>query len=259
MKRRSVKRLFRFPSRTEVDVRQDVRDEFDFHIDMRTEALIASGLPADDARAQALREFGDASQGARVAVGRQQRIERRSRIARALEELRQDIRHGARPLRRTPGFTLTAVVVALGIGATTALFSVLSAVLLRPLPYPDAGRLVEIWTTTSAGDAIREGTALPDFRAMRDQSRSFDALGTFSGSGVIISGDERAEFVQAISMTASTWRVLGVQPLIGRTFVDAEEAWGSHRVVVISEPLWRRRFGGDPGAVGSELDSARNH
>jgi putative ABC transport system permease protein len=254
IQRRSVKRLFRFPSRSEADVQQDVHDEFAFHLDMRTETLIASGLSAAAARAQALREFGNASQAARLAVSRQQRIERRNRIARALEELRQDIRLGWRSLRRTPGFTLTAIlVVALGIGATTALFSVLAAVLLRPLPYPDADRLVEVWTTTGAGGATREPMALPDFRAMREGSRSFDALGTFSGSGVIITGDERAEFVQAISMTASTWRVLGVQPLIGRTFVDAEEAWGSHRVVVISEPLWRRRFGGDAGAVGSEL------
>ena len=254
MKRRSVKRLFRFPTRTEADVRQEVHDEFAFHLDMRAEVLIASGVPADAAREQALREFGDASQAARVAVSRQKHIERRGRVARAVDELRQDITLGWRSLRRSPGFTLTAVIViALGIGATTALFSVLSAVLLRPLPYPDADRLVEIWTTTGGGDAIREPVALPDFRAMRDRSRSFDALGAFSGSGVIITADERAEFVQAISMTASTWHVLGVAPLIGRTFADAEEAWGSHRVAVISEPLWWRRFGGDPGAVGRQL------
>jgi putative ABC transport system permease protein len=253
MQRHDVKRLFRFPSRTATDIRDDVAEEFAFHVDMRTEALVASGLSTEQARAQALREFGDRQRGANVAVRHQERLERRHRLARWFDDLRQDLRHAWRSLRRTPGFTVTAIiVVALGLGATMALFSVLSTVLLRPLPYPDADRLVEVWNTRRDTGTAREATALPDYRAMRDGSRSFDALGAFTGSGFIITGD-RAEFVQATSMTAAMWRVLGGQPILGRTFSEAEEAWGRNGVVVISERLWRRRFGADPGIVGTEM------
>lgn len=253
MKRPGIRRLFRFPSRTPGDVRVDLRDEFDLHIDMRTEALIGSGLSADEARVQALREFGDRDRGMHGAVVRQERMERRNRMSRWLDELRQDLKQSWRSLRRTPGFALTAIVIiAFGVGATTALFSVLSAVLLRPLPYPDAGRLVEIWSTRQAG-AAREAVALPDYQAFSDRSRSFDALGAFTGSAFIVTGGERAEFVQATSMTATMWRVLGVPPMLGRTFSQAEEAWGSNRVAVISEGLWQSRFGGNRNAIGSQL------
>jgi putative ABC transport system permease protein len=252
--RYGVKRLFRFPSRTRDDVRDDVAEEFRFHLDMRTEELINAGLSPDDARAQATREFGDERSGARVAVTHQERLERRYRIARLRDDLRHDLVYAWRALRRAPAFAATAVgVLALGIGATTALFSVLSGVLLRPLPYPDAGRLVEVWGTTSDGGQSRLATALPDYRAWRDGNRSFDALGAFSGSSVIISGTERPEFVQAATMTASMWAVLAAQPMLGRTFSGADEEWGRHRVAVVSENLWKRRFGSDPKVVGSQI------
>jgi putative ABC transport system permease protein len=248
-----VKRLFRFPWRSDVDLRLDVDDEFAFHIEQRTEALMAFGLPADEARARALREFGNLEQGVRTAVHRQQRIERRRGMAWWLDDLRQDLGHAWRSLRRTPGFTLTTIlIVALSIGATTALFSVLLAVLMRPLPYPEADRLVEVWSTSRGGVTSREAVALPDFQAFRDSIKSFDALAAFSGSGFIITGD-RSEFVDAINMTASMWRVLGVPPMLGRTFVEAEETWGNHRVAVISEGLWRRRFGGAQQVIGSQI------
>jgi putative ABC transport system permease protein len=254
MTRPGVKRLFRFPSRTGEDVRRDVNDEFSFHLDTRTDALMASGLSAEAARAQAQREFGDPQRVAHIAVARQERLERRFRLGRWLDELGQDLRHAWRSLRRTAGFTLTAVIlVALGVGATTALFSVLSAVILRPLPYPAADRLVEVWGTRREAGNARDAIALPDYRAMRDGNRTFDALGAFAGGGSIVTGGDPAEFVQQTSMTASMWRVLDGQPLLGRTFTAAEEQWGQHRVAVISERFWRRRFGGDPAAVGGEL------
>ena len=254
MRRRDVKRLFRFPWRTAADIREEVAEEFAFHVEMRTEALVASGLPVDRARAQALSEFGDRRKGADVAITFQERVERRRRLARGLDDLGQDLRHAWRSLRRTPGFTVTAIlVVALGLGATTALFSVLSAVLLRPLPYAEAGRLVEIWDTRRDAGLAREATALPDYRAMRDRSRSFDAMGAFAGSSFIITGGDRAEFVQGMTMTAAMWRVLGQSPILGRTFAAGEETWGRHRVAVLSEGLWRRRFGGDPGVIGTAM------
>jgi putative ABC transport system permease protein len=254
MRRRGVKRLFRFPWRTAADIRDDVADEFAFHVDMRTEALVASGLSVQEARAQAVREFGDFQRAATVAVTHQERIERRHRLARWVDDLQQDLRHAWRSLRRTPVFTATAVLVlALGLGATTALFSVLFTVLLRPLPYPDADRLVEVWDTRRDSGTARDATALPDYRALRDGNRTFDAMGAFGGSAFIITGGDRAEYIQASSVTAAMWRVLGSQPILGRTFSEAEEAWGQHRVAVISEGFWRRRFGADRGVLGTRV------
>jgi putative ABC transport system permease protein len=254
MKRRSVKRLFQFPFRTVDELRQDVDEEFRLHLDLRIEALVASGLSPESARAQALREFGDRRGAAATALAHQVRLERRRGLARGLDELRQDLRHARRSLWRTPGFTMTTVlIVALGIGATTALFSVLSAVLLRPLPYPDAERLVEVWGTRRDNGAARDATALPDYRAMRDGNQSFDALGAFAGTSLILTGGDRAEYVQAVSMTATMWRVLDLPPRLGRTFTEAEQEWGRHRVAVISDGLWKRRFGADAGIVGRQM------
>jgi len=255
MKRPGVKRLFRFPTRTPAEIGEDVAEEIRFHLETRIEVLVDAGLSEAEARTQAMREFGDARR-MNEAVRHQERIERRRRLFRWLEDLHQDLRHSWRSLRRTPGFTATAVlIVALGIGATTGLFSVLAAVLLRPLPYPDGNRLVQVRGTRTDGSESGQATALPDYRAMRDRSRSFEALGAFSGSAFIITGGDRTEFVQGTSMTAEMWRVLGVPPLLGRTFVSAEQEWGRHWVAVISEGLWKRRFGGAADVIGKQLQS----
>jgi predicted permease len=253
MKRPGVRRLFRFPTRTPAEIGDEVADEIRFHLETRIEALVAAGLPDTEARMQAMREFGD-PRCMEDAVIHQRRIERRRRVTRWLDDLRQDLRHSRRSLRRTPGFTATAVlIVALGTGATTALFSVLEAVLLRPLPYPDANRLVQIWSSRTVSGESRMAVTLPDYREMRDRTRSFEAVGAFTGSAFIVSDDTRTEFMQGVSMTADMWRVLGVPPLLGRTFASADQEWGRHRVAVISEGLWKRRFGGARDVVGKQL------
>ena len=144
-------------------------------------------------------------------------------------------------------------VLALGIGATTALFSVISAVLLRPLSYPDANRLVRIWSAMPSQGYPRSGSSLPDYRTWRDANHSFDAIGASHNAAYNLTGVDRPQRLLATRMTASMWEVLRPTPLVGRLFSADAEQWGRHRVVVLDEGLWRRQFGADPAIVGRTL------
>jgi hypothetical protein len=130
-----VQRVFKFPFRTREDVRTDVRDEFDLHLELRTQELVEAGLTEPEARAQAWREFGDVEAGARVCISHDNRIERRRSIARFLGECRQDARLGIRLIARSPWQSGAAIVtLAVAIGGNTAIFSVANALLFKPLP-----------------------------------------------------------------------------------------------------------------------------
>ena len=142
-----MKRLFAFLRRSPRDIRQDVDDELRFHIETRTEDLIAGGMARGDARRQAAREFGDLDDARRYMQRMDRRTERDRRRRDYMGEFRQDVRYALRQLWAAPVFALTAIVtLALGIGANTAIFSVVSAVLLRPLPFPDPDRLYAVWS-----------------------------------------------------------------------------------------------------------------
>lgn len=170
------------------------------------------------------------------------------------EDLLRDLRYAIRGLRRTPGFTSIAVtVLALGIGANAALFSVISAVLLRPLPYPDGNRLVRIWTAMPTKGYPRSGSSLPDFRAWRAENHSFEELGASHRTVYNLTGVDRPERLLGARLTASMWAVLQPQPLLGTLFSGDAEQWGRHRVVVLAEGLWRRRFGADYSILGRTL------
>ncbi len=156
---------------------------------------------------------------------------------------------------RNPVFTLIAVVtLALGIGANTAIFSVVDAVLLRPLPYPEANRLVFLWSTMNAQGVPMSGSALPDYQEWRDHNKSFDGLaGFYYGDFNLSTTNEAPERIQGAYITANLFQVLRVSPAIGRMFAPEEEQWGRHRVVLLSDKLWQRRFAGNPGVLGSEI------
>jgi putative ABC transport system permease protein len=167
-----------------------------------------------------------------------------------------DLRYALRLLRRSPGFTLVAVAtLALGIGANAALFSVVSATLLRPLPFPEPDRLVTVWKGQVTDPARTNITSLPVFRDWKERSNVFEDLALFGsgGRGYNLTGSPAPEQVPGNRVTASFFTVLAVPPLHGRTFLPEEDEPGQDGVVVLSHGLWKRRFGGDASIVGRTM------
>jgi putative ABC transport system permease protein len=177
-----------------------------------------------------------------------------------MRTLLQDVRYAVRTLLKSPGFTLVAVLaLALGIGANTAIFSVVKAVLLSPLPYPDPERLVWVREVNPGSDILDEPASMPNFNDWRTQSRSFEGLAAFGyAGGTITDGDREPERVPAMSTSANFFQVVGVMPALGRGFLPEEEARGKNRVVVISHGLWQRRFGASPEVLGRQITVSGN-
>src|SRR5947209_17291655 len=172
-----------------------------------------------------------------------------------MQTLLQDLRYGARMLRKKPSFTIVAVItLALGIGANTAIFSVVDAVLLRPLPYPAPEQLVMLWSSMKPQGITQSGSAMPDYREWRDQNRSFAGLGAFYYSDYNLAGAGfEPERAQGAHVTANLSDVLSVKPALGRGFLPEEEQFGRHHVVLLSHGLWQRRYGSDPNIVGRAI------
>ena len=253
MRPRGVKRLFAFPFRTRTDVRTDVNEEFAFHLDMRTEELVRLGQPEAEARAQALREFGNAARGAAACVREGDRLERGRRIGRWLSDLRQDVSTRLRLLGRSPGFALVATLtLALGIGANAAIFSTLDAVLLRPLPYDSPDRLVQIFETLPSGaENSVSGGAFLDWRHNQTQFRAITLIHRVTLNLRDGGGTERLAGLEA---SHELLEVLAVSPLLGRGFTPQDDAIGGEQdVVLLTEGLWRTRFGGDPSIVNRTI------
>ncbi|KPK59444.1 MAG: hypothetical protein AMS21_09955, partial [Gemmatimonas sp. SG8_38_2] len=169
------------------------------------------------------------------------------------EDLARDLRVALRQAVRRPGFTLLIVLtLAVGVGANVAIFSVLKGLILRSLPYPEPERVVAIWETPPQGRFYQPFTP-PDYFAMREQNHSLKEVGVYRFNWVNLAGEQEPVRVYGVAGTASTLRALGVQPRIGRLFTDDEEFEGSHRVVVLSDRLWKRQYGAAPEIVGSRI------
>ncbi len=171
-----------------------------------------------------------------------------------MNTLIQDLRYGLRILAKKPSFTLIAVLtLALGIGATTAIFTIVNAVLLRPLPYPEAERLLMVGQKYNSGLA---GAGEPKFLFWHEHSQSFEALAAYSnfgGAGGNLAGGDEAEYVRGLRVSEEFFRVLGVYPAQGRAFTPAEDTPGSALVAIMSDGLWQRRFGGDQEILGKSV------
>ena len=167
----------------------------------------------------------------------------------------QDLRFGFRMLVKNPIFAMVAIVtLALGIGANTAIFTVVDAVLLRPLPYAQPERLVFLWETMESQGLATSGAALPNYHGWRDQNQSFDGLaGFYYGDFNLSSRGSDPEFIQGAYVTPNLFPMLKVEPALGRMFVNEEEQFGKHRIVLLSHGLWQRRFSGDPNVVGQPI------
>jgi hypothetical protein len=165
-----------------------------------------------------------------------------------IDTLRQDLSYALRRLRQAPGFSLVAVAtLALGIGATSAIFSVVNAVLLQPLPFPEPDRLVRVAQTWKGRPVVYSP---PNFLDVEAQSTAFSGLAAIDGGGVTLTGQGTATRLEGAGVSASFFDVLRVRPLHGRGFVAGENEPGRNKVAVLGYPLWRDRFGADPGVVG---------
>ena len=250
-----VKRLFRVRGDADEQARTDVDDEIRFHLESRIEELVGEGLSRESAEARAAAEFGDVK-AAKRALGRASaRRERSARRGEWWTALAQDLRFGWRKLLAEPGFTAVAVLtLALGIGANTAIFSVVHAVLIEPLPYPDAHRLVSVYEVTPDGDdhnVVSRG----NFMDWRDQAESFSEIGAYGFlNGVAYQPDDGPGVrVRSTSVTPGVFRTLGVAPVVGRTFTAEEGRPGASDAVVLGYGFWRDRFGADPTVVGRRI------
>jgi putative ABC transport system permease protein len=240
----------RLPWRPNVD--DEVDDELAFHIEMRTREYIERGMHPEAARRKAERRFGDLARTRTtlraLGKGRNRQMHRTEYFG----ELRQDVSFTARQLRKNPGFALVAVLtLALGIGATTAIFSAVHAVVLQPLPLGDPGRLMlvgEIYDgapqVMSVGNYVDTNAAITDFE---------NGLAAFNYANFNLADENTPERVIGARVTANYFDVMGVRPLLGRTFSADEDRPGDDRVVVLSHRLWTRRFGASASAVGRTL------
>lgn len=171
-----------------------------------------------------------------------------------IEDAWRDFRFALRSLAKMPGFTAIAVIViAVGIGANTAVFSVINSVLLKPLPYPDPQSLVQL--TETGPEGTNYGSNVPKFNIWHQQSSIFQYVAGYDqgGSGLNLTGGAEPEQVQGIHVTADYFRLFGAPILAGRTFTASEDSPHGGRVVVLSYGLWKRRFGGNPNIVGTNI------
>lgn len=238
---------------------REVEEELRFHVDMRVRELVGQGWSEDEARAEAVRRLGDVER-VKARMRKQGRgREMKTTMGHLWDETRQNLAFAWRQLRRAPAFATTAMLtLAVAIGAGTAVFSVLNAVLLRPLPYPEPDRLSIVWTRylpASGFDISKFFLSVPEFYDLREGARSFERLGMWTNSTRTLTGDgEEAERVAVGLFSRDMFPVLGVTPLHGRWFSAAEDTPGAAPTMILGYDLWQRRFGGDPAVVGRSLD-----
>jgi putative ABC transport system permease protein len=172
-----------------------------------------------------------------------------------MNKLFQDLRYGARMLLKQPAFTLVAVItLALGIGANTAIFSLVNSILLRPLPFRDPDRVVRLIQASPKLGLDTWGVSQANFAAYRDQNKSFETVALLNSTGVNLTGVGEPERLPITNVTSDFFKVFGVSPLIGRTFVEGEDVAGKNTVCVLSYAFWQRRFGGDTNVVGKIIN-----
>ena len=222
---------------------RDLDRELRFHIDMLTDQHVQGGMTPVEARRTALQSFGGVEQ-IKDDV-------RETWLSRLVETLGQDVRYGWRNLRRNPGFALVVIATtALGIGANTAIFSVVNGVLLRPLPYVHGDRLVVLHQQQPLANVDDTGFSVKEIEDYRTQSRSLDGVVEFHDMWFILLGRPEPERVSTGVVSANFFDVLGVQPAFGRAFQAADEKPGAPAVLILSYKYWQRSFGGDPSVVG---------
>ena len=234
--------------RSRMDSEMDT--ELHFHLEAYAEDLVRKGLPRPEALRRARLEFGG--------VDKTKEECREARGAHLVDILIQDLRYAARTMLRSPGFTATAVIaLALGIGANTAIFSVVNAVLLRPLPFDQPDRLVQVWHTPPQATfpGMKEFAVSPaNFIDWRNESRGFQAMAAYGFGRYTLTGSGHPEAIRTCAATSGLFSILHVRPLLGRDFLDGEYEPDHDHEVVLSYGLWRSHFGGNPEMVGKNIE-----
>ncbi len=225
------------------EVEGELDTEMRFHLDMEIEKNLARGLSPEKARRQALQSFGG--------VDKFKDEVRDQTAARFLETVLQDVRFGLRALRKNPGFSAAAILtLALGIGANTAIFSVVHGVLLQSLPYGGGDRLVRLQQDAPSATILDAGFSPLEIADYKSQTRSFEGLVEYHSMWFVLLGRKQPERVQTGVVSAEFFDVLGVRPILGRSFRKGEDAHGAEAVLVLSYAYWMRSFGADPKVVG---------
>lgn len=231
-----------------------VQAELEFHIEGRIAELVALGVGEEDARRQVMERFGDVDRicASCRAIGAE--IPTQKRRERLMESLLQDVRFAARTLRKAPGFASVAILtVALGIGANTAIFSVVNAVLLRELPFGSPEDLVMVWLDNRVQGFHEDLTSYPNFADLRDQNRTLADLAAFSNRGFSLTGAGDPERLRGAAVSARFFDVMQVAPFLGRTFRSDEDQPGAEPLAILSHGLWVRRFGAQSDIVGQTV------
>ena len=259
MIRRDVRRFFHLALRRRDRWEREVEDEIKLHLTLRAEQFMTEGRTANDAYAEAARRFGPLTESRARLLAAARHREKSMTRAEYLSDLQQDLRFAVRGLRRQLAWTVvTVLTLALGIGATTAVFSVVSSLLLHPVPYPGADRVVFVDQQPSTGNRTGMSISIlpsaPIVRAWIANNRSFETLQGYldGGDGWLGNGGNDADRVRLARSGPAFSRISGATPIIGRMFSDAETASRAH-VAVIGEGLWRSRFAGDRSVLGKTI------
>ncbi|HLJ51323.1 MAG TPA: ABC transporter permease [Bryobacteraceae bacterium] len=230
---------------------REMAAEMELHLQLHIEDNLRIGMTPAEARRQAVLKLGG------IEAVKETYRDRGSLPS--VESLFQDLRYAARNLRKNPGFTAIAILtLALGIGANTAIFSVVNALLLKPLPFRDSGRLMRLWPTQIASNTETSAhdfgvASYPEFRDWLAQSRTFQNIGAFRNLSFDITGGDHPERIHGMTVSAGLSSLLGFNPILGRDFREDESQPGKNHVVLLSEGTWRREFGGDPNVLGRTI------
>jgi putative ABC transport system permease protein len=236
------RRILHYVRRGQFD--RELEEEMRFHLEMRAEENVACGMAPEEARRAARRQFGNET--------RLRELSRDTWGFVKMESLLQDLRFAARVLVKDKTFTAVVVLtLALGVGANTAIFSVVNELLVRPLPFPEAERLVMLWEFHP--NAARMPTSRANFLAWREQSTAFEGMAAFTDRRLNLTGGGDPEEIPVQFTTPELFRVLGIEPLHGRTLTQEDARPGATAIAVLSHGIWQRRFGGDLGVIGKPV------
>jgi putative ABC transport system permease protein len=226
---------------------RDLEEEVRFHLEMKTEEKLSSGMAPEEAAAAARREFGN-----QILL---QEVSREMWRFSLVETLGQDLLYGLRTMLKRPGFTLAAVLsLALGIGANTAVFSVINAILVRSLPYREPQSLILVWGNTLSEGNKRNQVSATDVADWRSQNSVFEDVATYQSYTPTMSGDGgEAERVPGMAVGDGYFKIMKAEPLMGRVFTPEENEDGKDFEIILSHGLWQRRFGADPNVVGKTV------